>query len=229
MECKSGRCHVLCLISYNAIFWQQKQTKKKAEKGGLSSEAYFLNMLNYQVFSHIKRQLKKMKAIMLNSLLPLLNVICHLHFKTAFPHPPAPTPPTLVSATSLPQWDKMLCQQRRYSWHQVSKIPRIKAAIIHNTCLSRHHSAQSFYTAIRLTLYITCGESAGRKSIARLWEGTLNQQPLSVREQSQKASLGRLKHSERLPSVSGIQVFEEAIPRTSDRCDSLDRFLAKIN
>lgn len=210
---------------------KNKHKKKKTEKGGLSSEAYFLNMLNYQVFSHIKRQLKKMKAIMLNSLLPLLNIIYIL--KTTFPHPtlhpPLFFPNRFVSATSLPQWDKMLCQQRRYSWHRVSKIPRIKAAIIHNTCLSRHHSAQSFYTAIRLKPYITCGESAGRKSIARLREGTLNQQPLSVREQSQKASLGRLKHSERLPPVSRIQVFEEAIPRTSDRCDSLDRCQAEIN
>lgn len=170
---------------------------------------------------------------MLNSLLPLLNIIYIL--KPQFISTPHPPPSFIffsnrfVSATSLPQWDKMLCQQRRYSWHRVSKIPRIKAAIIHNTCLSRHHSAQSFYPAIRLKLYITCGESAGRKSIARLREGTLNQQPLSVREQSQKASLGRLKHSERLPPVSTIQVFEEAIPRTSDRCDSLDRCQAKIN
>lgn len=64
--------------------------KKKTEKGGLSSEAYFLNMLNYQVFSHIKRQLKKMKAIMLNSLLPLLNIIYMLkpHLHTPPPHPP---------------------------------------------------------------------------------------------------------------------------------------------
>lgn len=96
---------------------------------------------------------------MLNSLLPFLNVIYILK-----PHVRTP-PPTLlffpnrfVSATSLPQWGKMLCQQRRYSWHQVSKNPRIKAAIIHNTCLSRHHLAQSFYTPIRLKLYITCGE-----------------------------------------------------------------------
>lgn len=154
---------------------------------------------------------------MSNSLLPPLEII--YIFKPRFLFLPSFLffSDRLVSATSPPQWDKMLCQQRRYSWHQVSKNPRIKAAIIHNTRLRRHHSAQSFYTPIRLKLYITCGESAGRKSIARLREGTLNQQPPSVGEQSQKASLGRFKHSERLPPVSAIRVFEEVIPSTSDR------------
>lgn len=155
---------------------------------------------------------------MLNLTLPLPKLI--LFFKqrtrTSFLHPPFPPTCSTVRRRS-PSEMRCFVSSTGYSWHQVSKNPRIKAPIIHNACLSRHHSAQSFCAAIRLKLYITCGESGGRKSIVRLREGTLKQQPLSVWEQSQRASLGRLKHSGRLLPVSGIPVFEEAIPKSSDR------------
>lgn len=152
---------MFCLISYNAIYtikMRKKNKKQRIKLRGLSS----LHAKLPGVFAYLETIKKRLLCWIpfflfwksftfwnhIFSFLPLTFLL--FFFSNRF-----------ASATSLPPWGKMLCQQCRYSWHQVSKNPRIKAAIIHNTCLSRHHSAQSFYTPIRLKLYITCGESAG--------------------------------------------------------------------